>query len=120
MEGMKRPLAVTIVAVLYIAVGLLGFIGHGLPIVKARAIHGDDVLVESMELAALVAGVFMWKGANWARWLAAAWMGFHVGLSFWETLEKLAAHAVLLALITYLLFRRDSSSYFRGAKRAES
>ena len=120
MEGMKRPLAVTIVAVLYMAVGVLGFIGHGLPIAKARAIHGDDVLVEATELAAVVAGVFMWKGANWARWLAAAWMGFHVGLSFWETPEKLVAHAVLLVLITYLMFRQDSSAYFRGAGRAES
>lgn len=60
---MKRPLAVTIVAWVYIVVGVVSFI-YGFPL---HAIHGDDVLAESVRLSGIAAGVWMLRGANWGN-----------------------------------------------------
>ena len=48
------------------------------------------------ELVGLLAGIFMLRGHNWARWLAVAWMAFHVAISFPE-ISKLAIHSLLCA-----------------------
>ena len=37
-------------------------------------------------VAAVVAGVFMLRGRNWARWLALAWMASHVAISVFHPL----------------------------------
>ena len=51
----------------------------------------------------------------WARWLLLAWMGFHVVLSLWHTPVELALHALLLALVAWVLFRPAAAAFFRGA-----
>jgi hypothetical protein len=71
----NRPLTVTILAWIYIAVGVAGFIS-GLQV--GSAFQLDDIFVEFVRLLAVVAGVFMLRGLDWARWLSLAWMGFHV------------------------------------------
>jgi hypothetical protein len=108
---MKRPLAVAVIAWLYVAVGCLGFLFHLRPILENRAVHWDDFMVESTELVALVAGVFLLRGAGWARWLAVIWMAFHVAISFPE-IQKVAVHGVMLVLIGYGLFWREAGDYF--------
>jgi hypothetical protein len=56
----------------------------------------------------------MLRGHNWARWLAVAWMAFHVAISFPE-ISKLAIHSLLLVAIAWLLFRSDARAWFRSA-----
>ena len=110
MNRSERPVSVLIISCLYIAVGTIGFTYHfpGL-----TAFHYDDVWIELTELLALTAGVFMLRGLNWARWLAVAWMAFHVAISYPE-LGKIAIHSLLLGGIVWLLFRSDSGRYFAG------
>ena len=118
MNSRERPLAVTVLACLYLAVGVVGFFYHLQPILAAHAIQRDDLFVELSEVIAVGCGFFLLRGENWARWLALAWMAFHVAISFFDSWEKVAAHAVFLAVIAYALFRPQSNAYF--LKREES
>jgi|ERR1700739_5011121 hypothetical protein len=111
----KRPWSVVIVACLYIVVGALGFAFHLREIFQRNAFPYDAVLIELTEFLAILFGVFLLRGANWARWGTVAWMAFHVAVSVFDPFQKLAAHFVFLAVIAWLLFRRDASQYFRPA-----
>jgi hypothetical protein len=57
----------------------------------------------------------MMRGQNWARWLAVAWMAFHVILSAFHAVRELAIHSLFLAVIAWILFRPEGARYFRGA-----
>lgn len=105
----KPPISIWIVACLYIAVGVIGFV-HNFRELR----HPDGVLIEVTELLALLAGAFMLRGRNWARWLALAWMAFHLVLSAFEMSHNLIMHLLIFAAIAWLLFRSDARQYFRG------
>jgi hypothetical protein len=109
----KRPLPVTILACTYIGVGAVGFVYHLREILARHAFHSDDLLVELTEFVAIVCGAFLLRGHNWARWLALAWIAFHVGISFFDSLQKVVVHGLILLLIAYFLFRPDARTYFR-------
>ncbi|HLH03287.1 MAG TPA: hypothetical protein VKX25_10985 [Bryobacteraceae bacterium] len=113
MTANPRPLAVTVVAWLYIAVGTIGFIAHLADFVKQHTFGLDALEIEAVETVALVSGIFLLRGRNWARWLAIAWIGFHVVLSLFDPLSKLLIHAVLCALVAWALFHRAASRHFR-------
>lgn len=53
----------------------------------------------------------MLLGYNWARWLAIAWMAFHVIISL-PVYGQLVMHTAILALIAYALFRSDADHFF--------
>jgi hypothetical protein len=113
--AIKRPLSVTIVAWLYIVVGTGGFVSHGAEI-PGSGLHVDTIEAELVELFAIVCGVFMLRGHNWARWLASAWMGFHVILSIFRNWREFAVHAVFFTVIAWYLFRSEAANYFRGER----
>jgi hypothetical protein len=118
-EQLERPLPVTIIGWLFIAAGVVGVAYHATEI-DVGAPFDDDVLwVLLVRLLAIVAGVFMLRGANWARWLSIAWIGFHVILSAFHSVSEALAHGVLFAVIAYVLLRREASAYF-GRHRTES
>ena len=74
--------------------------------------HQDDsVWIELTELLAIVSGAFMLRGHNWARWLALAWMAFHVAISF-PVYRQMAIHLIIFAGIAWVLFRVDTRRYF--------
>ena len=79
--------------------------------------HRDLIWVFGTELLAVVAGVFLLRGRNWARWLLVAWMGFHVALSALHPGHELAVHGLLTAVVVYFLFRAPASEFFRGEER---
>jgi hypothetical protein len=110
----KRPIAITILASLYLLVGTVGFVFHFREILDRHAFQYEDALIELTELIAIVCGVFLLRGRNWARWLALAWMAFHVAISFLDSVQKVAIHGLFLAAFAYLLFRADARKYFRG------
>lgn len=111
MDLNKRPISVTGVAWLFIAVGTVTFIYHAPGLLRP---HWDDFAVESTELLALIAGVFMLRRQNWARWLALAWMAFHVALSAFPPFHGLVVHVLIFGGITWILLRSDAAEYFRG------
>ena len=111
----KRPLAVTIIGWVYIVTGAGGFIAHLLDFIPPHQFQYDSVLVEIVCLIGAVSGIYLLCAQNWARWLAVAWMAYHVVLSIFHTIPQLALHAVFCVLVAYLLFRRDANSYFRAS-----
>ena len=108
MNDRKRPLAVTILACLYIVVGAVGFVYHLSEFLRNAAFQSDIVSIELTEFLAVLFGAFMLRGRNWARSGALAWMLFHV--------IEFAIHVVFLAIIAWLLFRPHASRYFRAPR----
>lgn len=109
----SRPLPVTIIACVYILTGAGGFVLHLRDFKALQPFPYDNVLVELVSLTAVVAGAYLLRGENWARWLALAWMAFHVVVSVFHSLSQLAIHALFLAILGYFLFRPAANSYFR-------
>jgi hypothetical protein len=110
-NAIPRPLSVTILACVYLAVGALGFAYHFRDLFPLQR---DIVWAELTELLAIVAGAFMLRGHNWARWLALAWIVFHVILSVVDRLHGLLVHSLLCAVIAWILFRPQAQRYFRN------
>lgn len=79
---------------------------------RVAELNGFHVLVHITRLLALVGGVFMLYGRNWARWLLVAWMVFHLVISALHSTMQLVLHALIFTVILYFLFRRSASAYF--------
>jgi hypothetical protein len=107
---MKRPIPVWIVAALYLVVGVMGFVYH---FRELTAGHNDAIAIELTELLAVVAGIGLILRRNWARWLALAWVVFHVVISLFHPLRELLIHAGLCMVIAWLLFRPATARWFR-------
>lgn len=110
-----RPLAVTIVGWLYLAVGMASLVHHGARLRESPA--GEVGWILGSATVALVAGAFLLRGADWARWLALAWMAFHVAVGALHSLTQTAVHTLVLLLLSLVLFRPDASAFFRARGR---
>ena len=113
---MKRPLSVTIIGCLFIAAGTIGLVYH---LIEFKQPHNELLWVSLVRLLAIVGGVFMLLGSNWARWLILLWLAYHVVLSGFHSRSELLMHSLLLVVITYFLFRPEVKGYFRSS-RAET
>src|SRR5882762_5362017 len=111
---MKRPLPVTILGYLFIVVGLVGLAYHLFESPLDRWI----VLISIIRLIAVVGGVFLLRGHNWARWLLLAWLSFHVVVSAFHSLSEFIPHVVLLVIFGYVLLGPPTSKYFQSAPSA--
>ena len=101
-----RPVSVTIIAWVYIAVGVGGFAVHFHDLRRV-----DTLEVELTELLAALSGVFILRGQNWARWLALAWIAAHTIFSAFNSFPEFAVHAVFTGIIGWVLFR-PAARYF--------
>src|SRR5690242_1802768 len=115
----KRPISVTIVSWVYIFAGIGGIAAHITEFDLRHPFSNDAVIALIVRALAIVAGIFMLRGANWARWLAIVWIGYHVILSGFHSMPQMAIHALLLAVFTYFLCRRQGNAYF-SAKRGSN
>ena len=115
MTANPRPISITILACVYIAVGVVGFAYHFREIV---ALQNDSLWIALTEALAIVCGVFMLLGHNWARWLALAWIGFHVILSAFHSIHEVVMHSLICALIAWILLHPTASRYFRSSQTA--
>jgi hypothetical protein len=110
--SMKRPFEVTLLGWFLIAVGIFATTYHFCTGALDRWMIGI-VLFEGV---GILAGVFLLKGARWARWLVLAWIAFHVvamGLnSVWDALP----HLVLLVAVGYFLLGPPTAPYYRRAQ----
>lgn len=113
----ERPLSVTILSVVLIATGAFGLIFHLRESTAQRAFDYGIVWISFVRLIAIVCGVYMLRGRNWARLLSLAWISFHVILSIFHSLVELGLHVAVWAVFAYFLFRPRASAYFRGADR---
>jgi hypothetical protein len=111
----KRPVSVTIIGCVYILTGVIGLAIHFTEFRAQNPFQYDIIGIGLIRLIAVVCGVYMLRGHNWARWLALAWIAFHVILRAFHTLRELAIHSLLCAIFAYFLFRPTATRYFRAA-----
>jgi hypothetical protein len=112
MNARPRPLPVLLVSVLYMVVGAVGFAVY-LP--RLIDLQPNSPWIELTELTALIAGVFLFRGCNWARWLAVVWMAFHAAISY-PVVRQFVMHSIIFALIVSALFIPSSRRYFSPQK----
>jgi len=110
----SRPLHVTILGCLLAAAGIVGFVYHVREFQQLHPFPVELLWVCILRVVAVLAGLAILQGRNWGRWVAVIWLAYHVVLSALHSREQLAAHAVLLVLIAYGLFRTDASNFFSG------
>jgi uncharacterized membrane protein len=109
--AMKRRITVTILGCLFIVVGVAGLAYH----LSERPLDRWVALISFIRVLAIVGGVFLLKGRNWARWLMIGWLGFHVGVSAFRSLSECIAHAVLFLVVAYFLLTPPDSKYFQAS-----
>jgi hypothetical protein len=108
-RAMKRSIPVTILGCLFILAGVVGLAYH----LAQRPLDPWFALIAFIRVIAVVGGVFLLKGRNWARWLVIGWLGFHVGVSAFHALSECLAHAVLFVVVAYFLLTPPDSKYFQ-------
>jgi hypothetical protein len=112
----KRPLSVTVVGCVYIAAGAVGLVYHLTGFNPAHPFQDDTLWIAVVRVIAIVSGVYLLRGSNWARWLALAWIAYHVVLSAFHSPSELVMHGLLCVVFAYLLFRPRATGYFRAAR----
>jgi hypothetical protein len=103
----RRPPSITIISWLFILFGSIALIG-GLITTDLKS----HWYVHLSRLLQIVAGVFMLKGRNWARWLLVAWIIFHIVISALHSVLFLLMHVAIFSVILFFVFRRRASAYF--------
>jgi hypothetical protein len=110
----RRPLSVTLVALLLIAAGAIGLVYHLSDLNLLQPLQTDTLWVSLVRVIAIVAGIFLLRGRNWARWLAMAWIGFHLAISLFHSWQQVVMHAIVFAMLALFLFRPAADRYFRA------
>ena len=118
----KRPLSITILAWVFIAVGSVGVVVGLLSLFRVARVAGfaalnrryliDTGFVLLSGLIAAISGAALLHRFRWARWVCIGWIVAHVVLSIWHSAFEVVAHSVMLAGMIYILFRREASTYF--------
>lgn len=109
----KRPESVTILAWVLILMGFAGLAGDAYQFKSIQPGHNETIWIACVHVLGVVAGAFMLRGRDWARWLAVAWVAFHVAISL-QHVGPAIVHAIFLAVFVYFLFRPDARAYFRS------
>jgi hypothetical protein len=113
----RRMPSIVAVGVLFLLLGILDVWRGIAPLFgTVTRLATDDMQVLAIGIAALVGGGFLLRGHNWARWLLAVWMLFHVAISVGQT-GKLIAHALIFGFLAFWLFRPGARLYFAGGHR---
>ena len=121
----ERPRAITAAAWVFIVVGAGGILKDVLPLLGpggASALEGLLVegpvglaLIWTVRLLAVIGGALVLNARSSGRWLLAAWMAFHVGLSLFHSPLEAAAHIAIFSGLAYVLFRQQATNYFTKA-----
>ena len=114
---MTRPISVTIVAWIVIVLGVAGAFLMMPGISKAPLTSMQITFAYAGLAVAVVSGIFMLGGKNWARWLYVVWCIF--GLTYALTTVPnpllLIPGALKAAIIAFVLFRKPANSFFLRA-----
>ena len=115
-----RPLSVTVIGYLFIIAGVVGAGYHAAELKADGPVEVGLIWVLFVRLLAILFGVFMLRGRNWARWLLLAWIAYHVVLSAFHTVSELAVHGLLLVAVAFFLLHPRASAYFRAASAEDA
>ena len=111
----QRPRSITIISWFFLIFGSIALISGLLPpdSLTLAQLKGHW-MVHLSRLLSIVAGLFMLRGHNWARWLLVAWIAFHIILSALHSALQLLIHVAIFTVILFFLFRRPASEYLSG------
>ena len=109
MSALQRPYEVTVAGWLFIVIGTLNTAYH----LRKGALDRWMGLILLLTVSAIVAGFFLLRGARWARWLALAWVAFHVGVSALNSVSESLPHVVLLSVAGYVLLGPPTRQYYQ-------
>lgn len=112
LNSMNRPFQVTILGWLFIVVGILSTIYH----LWKSPLDRWTFPILLVGIIAVVAGVFLLRGARWARWLVLVWLAFHVVVSALNSLSDALPHFMLLLVVGYFLLGPPTSKYFQSTQ----
>ena len=108
----RRTRSILAIGALFLALGVLDVFRGLAPLFEPGhrgGLASDDMQVLAIGVAALIGGIALLGGRDWARWLLAGWMALHVAISLGQP-AALAAHLVIFGSITFLLFRSRMSA----------
>ena len=113
----QRPRSITIISWFFLIFGSIALISGLLPpdSLTLAQLKGHW-MVHLSRFLSIVAGLFMLRGHNWARWLLVALIAFHIVLSALHSVLQLLIHVAIFTVILFFLFRRPASSYFSATK----
>jgi hypothetical protein len=121
----KRPIAITLIAWLFILVGAGTLIGALFVALLADSshihdplgrFHGHELLAIGVAVGAGVGGLLLLKRKGWGRWLILAWLVFHTVMSYRHGMTKFVVYLGLTVVIGTLLFLPTASAYLRGER----
>ena len=105
--GVKnRPLTIVVISLLFILLGTITLVHAVVELINTTDRLTDlksHWMIYLSGIAAIVGGVFLFKGHNWARWLLVAWMLFHIVVGALNGLVPLLTHVVIFSVISSLL-----------------
>jgi hypothetical protein len=110
------PIPVVIVAVLFIIAGCAGLIYHANEYFGQPGFKPEIILAIVIRVLAIVCGWLLIKRVDWARWLALAWLVYHVILSLFHSSAETITHLLFLIGVTILLFLPTSTRFFKSKK----
>jgi hypothetical protein len=120
----KRPRSITVISWIFIAFGGIALLTSLLPPVDAaadqrltefRSQHPFQfALIYVSPILAVVCGVFMLRGCNWARWLLVVWFGHNAIGNILHSPARFFLPGFLFGVAVFFLFRPQATAYFRG------
>jgi uncharacterized membrane protein HdeD (DUF308 family) len=105
----QRPFQVTFLGWIFILVGIVSTAYH----LWKGSLDRWTVPIVLLGAIAIVAGIFLLRGARWSRWLVLAWLAFHVVVSALNSLSSALPHVALLLVVAYFLLGPPTSKYFQ-------
>lgn len=131
--ALPRPLSISVIAVLLVLYGLATLVAKIVLLMSPEIYQGTADLTGAMTsggfirlgldlqiaygfLASLVmvaAGVFLWRGRNWARWLALGWMALSLGFTLLLVGPVISFYLKipLFLVVAYFLTTRKASAF---------
>lgn len=108
-----RPLPVIVVSLLFITVGAVGFVYHFKEFFTSDTRLPEFIWIQFVRLTAIVCGILLFRSVNWARWLAIAWLLYHVVIGALHSISQMISHIIILIVVVVLLYLPVSSAFFR-------
>jgi hypothetical protein len=112
-----RPLSITVISWFFMIFGSIALLSGLLPLSGANtaqliAEFKMHWMVHLSRLVAVVSGLFMLRGHNWARWLLVVWILFHLVVGALHGWLQLLTHVLIFSVFLLFLFRRKASEFF--------
>jgi hypothetical protein len=129
---MKRPTSVTVIAWIILVCSVFALFGSIFTINNPMArelmakspvpLSAQYVITFAGLLISIVSGIFMLKGANWARMLYIIWgaIGFVFALGTSPAKLMLIPGFLVYAIFVFFLLRPKASAYFNGFPNAQT